>query len=264
MGTETEPAAEIPGGDAERQARAASFRLTGSDYERYRPDQPDDATAWMVGDARQVLDLGAGTGKLTDSLLRLGRQVWAVDPSEAMRAELSRKHPELPCLPGTGEAIPLPAHSVDAVVVGSAWHWMDAGRTGAELARVLRPGGTLGLSWNGPDRSVDWVRSLYEAHHAPGGGVTPGPHSHDAEHPGHGFGPLEERQFRWSRPMTREELLAEIATHSAWLLADPRTRSEWSRRLDEQLGRDPHTAGRELVELPQRVRAYRCALYARA
>lgn len=244
----------------ERRARAASFRQIGSDYEKYRPDQPDEVTAWMIGDARQVLDLGAGTGKLTDSLLRLGREVRAVDPASSMLSELTRKHPELPCLLGTAEAIPLPAHSVDAVVIGSAWHWMDAQRTGAELARVLRPGGVLGLSWNGPDRSVDWVVALYAVPHTDGERISPLVRSHDPEHPGHGFGPLEEKEFRWSRPMTREQLFAEQTTHSGWLLADPDTRARWSKHLGEQLDRDPHTAGHQRIDVPQRVRAYRCTL----
>lgn len=264
MCADTNAAHDRLGQEGDRRARAASFRQIGRDYEKYRPDQPDEATAWMIGEAHEVLDLGAGTGKLTDSLLRLGREVRAVDPAASMLAELTRKHPELPCMLGTAEAIPAPAHSVDAVVIGSAWHWMDAQRTGAELARVLRPGGVLGLSWNGPDRSIDWVAALYTVPRTGDDRTSSRDHSHDPEHPGHGFGPLETREFRWSRPMTREQLLSEQATHSTWLLADPATRARWSRRLGEQLDRDPHTAGHQRIEIPQRVRAYRCALGARA
>ncbi|SER89045.1 Methyltransferase domain-containing protein [Propionibacterium cyclohexanicum] len=249
---------DTPQQAAERARRAASFEQIGADYERYRPDQPDEATAWMVGEAHHVLDLAAGTGKLTDSLLRLGRQVSAVDPSATMLAELSRKHPGVPCLVGTGESIPLPDDSVDAVVVGSAWQWMDPASTGAELARVLRPGGRLGLSWNGPDRSVDWIAALYAGHRDDSESSRPLIRTQEPEHPGHGFGPMEEMSFRWSRTMTPAQLLAELATHSTWILATAAMRERWSENALRFLGNDPHTAGRQQFSVPQRVRAYRC------
>lgn len=242
------------------QERAASFQKIGSDYEKYRPDQPDEVTAWMIGQAHGVLDLGAGTGKITDSLIRLGRTVTAVDPSASMMAELAAKHPQVPCLAGTGEDIPLLDHSIDAVVVGSAWHWMDAERTGAELARVLRPGGMLGLCWNGPDRSLGWVRALYSNPDGRPGGLQIISRTHRPGHPSHGFGPLQQRKFTYSREMTREEFHAEQATHSSWILADEPTRARWTALVNQRLDHDPHTTGREVFEIPQQVIAYRAEL----
>lgn len=103
-----------------------------------------------------MLDLAAGTGKLTRLLVATGARVVAVEPLAAMRAHVA--DPEL--LEGTAEAIPLPDASVDAVTVGQAFHWFDRERALAEIARVLRPGGGLGLVWNERDKTVPWVAEL--------------------------------------------------------------------------------------------------------
>jgi SAM-dependent methyltransferase len=100
-----------------------------------------------------VLDLAAGTGKLTRLLVPTGAHVVAVEPVEAMRALLAG----VEVLDGTAEAIPLPDASVDAVTVGQAFHWFDAPAALAEIDRVLRPGGGLGLIWNERDESIPWV-----------------------------------------------------------------------------------------------------------
>lgn len=109
---------------------------------------------------RTVLDLGAGTGKLTRLLVPTGARVLACEPVEAMRATLEQIVPRASILAGTAEAIPLADESVDAVVVAQAFHWFDGARALPEVARVLTPGGRLGLVWNVRDESLDWVAQL--------------------------------------------------------------------------------------------------------
>jgi SAM-dependent methyltransferase len=133
----------------------------GSEAEAYaygRPSYPLEAVQWALpGAAQTVLDLGAGTGKLTQRLLELGLDVIAVEPLDQMRALIPRAAQSLA---GTAEAIPVDDGSVDAVLVGQAYHWFDADRALPEIARVLRPGGTLGMLWNMDDDRVPWVARL--------------------------------------------------------------------------------------------------------
>ncbi len=141
-----------------RKERAGSFGAAADVYERSRPTYPVEAVrAALPVDAARVLDLGAGTGKLTGVLLDLGLDVVAVEPDEQMRALLPAR---AEALEGTAEQLPLADGSVDAVLAGQAFHWFDAERALPEMARVLRPGGTLGLLWNVRDTSVDWVRAV--------------------------------------------------------------------------------------------------------
>ena len=138
--------------------RALSFGSAADLYAAARPSYPPAAVRAVVpDDARRVLDLGAGTGKLTAVLLDLGLEVVAVEPDDAMRAHVD---PRAESLPGTAEDVPLPDRSVDAVVVGQAWHWFDEAAALASVRRVLRPGGTLGLLWNLLDDSGGWPREV--------------------------------------------------------------------------------------------------------
>ncbi|MEZ5101617.1 MAG: class I SAM-dependent methyltransferase [Thermoleophilia bacterium] len=148
----------------ERSRRGASFAEAAGGYERARPGYPADAARWLAGSARaDVLDLGAGTGKLTRALVALGHRVVAVDPLAEMLAELRAAVPDVPTLVGSGEAIPLADASLDVVAVAQAFHWFDHPRALPEIARVLRPGGALALVWNRRDESVPWVAELSAA-----------------------------------------------------------------------------------------------------
>ena len=159
----------------DRESRRLSFGSVAGDYDRYRPAPPPQALDWLIPpDASAVLDLAAGTGAVTRLLIGRAARVVAVEPDERMRAVLAARCPEAEVLEGRGEDIPLPDASVDAVVIASAWHWLDPERAVPEIARVLRPGGALGVIWVSRDSRVDWVaefnglmREAREADRAP-------------------------------------------------------------------------------------------------
>jgi ubiquinone/menaquinone biosynthesis C-methylase UbiE len=133
---------------------ALSFGSVAETYERARPPYAEEAVDWIVErlPARRVLDLAAGTGKLTRQLVARGADVVAVEPDPDMRAVFRRVLPDVEMREGFAEAIPLPDASVDAITVGQAFHWFDAERALAEMRRVLRPGGGFALLWNHWDK----------------------------------------------------------------------------------------------------------------
>ncbi len=135
-------------------------------YDRARPSYPADAVGWLarslgIRPGRRIVDLAAGTGKLTALIAGFGADLIAIEPIAAMAERLRAKLPAVPLVAGMAEALPLAAGSVDAVVVAQAFHWFDADAAMAELARVLRPGGRLGLIWNARDRTVGWVNEVW-------------------------------------------------------------------------------------------------------
>src|ERR1700761_5950501 len=151
----------MAGDSASFDAHATSFGGAAATYERGRPPYPPEALDWLLpGGAGRVLDLGAGTGKLTRQLVGRGLDVVAVEPLEGMREQLSQVLPGTPVLDGSAEHIPLPDGSVDAVLAAQAWHWVTPERAAPEVARVLVPGGTLGLVWNERDDAEPWVYRL--------------------------------------------------------------------------------------------------------
>src|SRR4051795_3575728 len=145
-----------------RARLASSFGAAAGAYAEQRPDYAQAAVRWALEPAPgpRVLDLGAGTGKLTATLVALGADVIAAEPDPAMLTELRRSLPAVRALPGSAEAIPLPDASVDAVLAGNAMHWFDMAAAGPEIARVLAPGGILAGLWNVLDDQVEWVDGL--------------------------------------------------------------------------------------------------------
>jgi len=142
--------------------QARSFDRVAGAYQKARPSYPAAAVEWVLEAAPglRVVDLAAGTGKLTEVLVAAGADVTAVEPLANMRAELERALPAVRALDGTAERIPLPQASADALFVGQAFHWFDAPAALEEIARVLVPGGVLGLVWNLRDENVPWVADL--------------------------------------------------------------------------------------------------------
>src|SRR6478735_7811542 len=156
---------------ASREEMSVSFGAAAGAYESGRPDYPREAVDWMLapvrepGRALRVADIGAGTGKLTRTIVEAGAEVVAVDPDPDMLAALRAHVHGVPTFVGTGERMPLPDASVDAVLLGQAWHWVDPVAASAEAGRVLRSGGVLGLVWNIRDESDPWVARLTAAMH---------------------------------------------------------------------------------------------------
>ena len=201
---------------AQHRRQASSFGAAAAAYERGRPPYPAEAVDWLLpGGASRVLDLGAGTGKLTRQLHDRGLDVIAVEPSEGMREQLTRAVPGAAVHAGSAEEIPLPDNSVDAVLVAQAWHWVDRSRAVPEVARVLVPGGRLGLVWNIRDEREDWVAELGRILH------DPGEHQRqDRGIIGPPFGPVEHRAVEWTHQLSRDELI-DLAASRSYVITMP-------------------------------------------
>lgn len=234
------------------EPRARSFGAAAAAYARHRPGYPDAAVLWALEPVSdrpdpQLLDLAAGTGKLTGSLLPHG-SVTAVDPDPAMLAELRRHFPAITAAEGSAEEIPLPDKSVDAVLVGQAWHWFDPDRALPEIARVLRPGGVLAALWNDDDTRVEWLLGMRQA----------GALEHMRQHTGEQAPTLQDHQaFGASEsvvlpnPMrtTADGIVAMLSTHSWALTAQPSDRDAALGRVRDYLATRPETSAGEF-ELP--------------
>ena len=196
-------------------AAAAGFARSADAYERGRPGYPDDAVDRLVAaiPGRQVLDLAAGTGKLTGALAARGLDVTAVEPLAEMRAAIA---PPARVLAGTAEAIPLADASVDGVTVAQAFHWFDGDRALAEIHRVLRPGGVLALIWN-RRRIADPLQRRLEALLAPHRGDVPterGAAWRAAIDRSTLFGPLHEERFANEQTIDAGALADRVASIS--------------------------------------------------
>jgi ubiquinone/menaquinone biosynthesis C-methylase UbiE len=219
--------------------QSRSFELVADVYERARPEYPSEAIAWLaqqldLREGRTVLDLGAGTGKLTRALVPTGARVIAIEPGEAMLGELRRVVPGVDAFVGAAEAIPLEDASVDAVTVGQAFHWFRHDEAVPELHRVLRPGGAVALIWNSRDQSRPLQREISELIRPliPAGRPPVG-HSARALEQSELFGPVEERSFPFPQRLDADGLADRIASISFVAAAPPDVRAELDRRLRE-------------------------------
>jgi SAM-dependent methyltransferase len=247
--------------DERRQAQATSFGAVAGAYERGRPPYPAAAIDWLVpAGAAQLLDLGAGTGKLTRQLAGRGLEVTAVEPSEGMREQLRRAVPGIPVLDGTAERIPLPGGSVDAVLVAQAWHWVDPPRAVPEVARVLRPGGRLGLLWNVRDERADWVAGLgailrqSDGAHAVSSTVSAAPPV------GPPFGPLERRDVGWVHHLSPGALVDMVSSRSYVSTMPAAGRERLLNDLRHLMRTHPSLAGAGEIALPYVTRCWRTRL----
>jgi SAM-dependent methyltransferase len=224
--------------------RSLSFGTQAAAYERGRPSYPPEAIDWLLpSGARDVLDLGAGTGKLTVRLVERGLNVFAVDPIPEMLEVLSGTLPDTPALLGTAEEIPLPDDSVDSVLVAQAWHWFDPERAIKEVARVLRPGGRLGLVWNTRDERLGWVKDL---------GRIIGhdePYDREPELPAE-FADVERRQVEWTSYLTPQALIDLVASRSYCITSPADVRTRTLGQVRELLATHPALANTSGLALP--------------
>lgn len=223
--------------------RSLSFGAQAAAYERGRPSYPPEAIDWLLPpSASTVLDLGAGTGKLTTRLVERGLDVIAVDPIAEMLEVLSASLPDTPALLGTAEDIPLDDDSVDAVLVAQAWHWFDPRRAISEVARVLRPGGRLGLVWNTRDERLGWVKDLgdiIDREYDPRGTTLPAP-----------FADVQHHQVEWTNYLTPQALIDLVASRSYCITSPAEVRTRTLEKVRELLATHPALTSAPGVALP--------------
>jgi SAM-dependent methyltransferase len=225
--------------------RSLSFGAEAAAYERGRPSYPPEAIDWLLPTgARNVLDLGAGTGKLTARLVERGLDVVAVDPIAEMLDVLSKSLPDTPALLGTAEEIPLPDNSVDAVLVAQAWHWVDPERAIPEVARVLRPGGQLGLVWNTRDERMGWVKELGQII-----GPEHDPFSEQVSLPAP-FTDVQRHQVEWTSYLTPQALIDLVASRSYCITSPEKVRTRVLGEVRELLATHPALAQSAGLALP--------------
>ncbi|HJQ02867.1 MAG TPA: class I SAM-dependent methyltransferase [Jatrophihabitans sp.] len=241
--------ADLPG-----SVFARSFGAEAARYAAVRPTYPPAAIDFALGDISGViLDLGAGTGKLTAGLLERAGELIAVEPDAQMRAELRRAVPQARVLDGSAERIPLPDRSVDAILVGQAFHWFARPTADQEMARVLRPGGVVGLLWNFPDRTVDWVAQFYQATQDP----TPITGDHPANLDLELFTPAAESWVGWQYELAGAAQLRELAHTWSWVITrSAAEKAAIDRRLRLLIDRHAELQG-PVVRFPQRTKTVR-------
>lgn len=233
----------------QKQQLAKSFENIGEEYDRFRPGFPDAAAAEILPSrVSTVLDLGAGTGKFTELLFTRADRVIAVEPSEAMLDVLRAKLPETEAIVAGAESIPLPDSSVDAITVAQAFHWFDRDPAGAEISRVLVPGGTLGLLWNHSDPGCAWDRACHRVAHPAVAENDATTESAAEDLPGFTFD--RRAEIAWSESITRAHYIARWLTVSSFLVADEETRASMVAQLEAILDADPATSGQEQFDLP--------------
>ena len=215
---------------ADPSTHALSFAGVADAYERARPSYPDEAATWLAGtDPGRVVELGAGTGKLTAGLLAAGHRVVATDPLEPMLRHLSRAVPAAVPLRARAEQIPVRSRWADVVVSAQAYHWFDLDRALPEIARVLRPGGRIALVWNLRDERIPWVKRL---------GRLIGTQEQNTDPTqdllsSHLFGFVESATFRFWQPLDRDRLRDLVLSRSNVAVMGQRDRDAVLAQVDE-------------------------------
>lgn len=231
--------------DPKVRGPSTAFAQVAGAYERGRPGYPDEAVQWLVGfDPCDVVDVGAGTGKLTRALVGLGHRVTAVEPLAEMRAELEAVLPEVRAVAGRAEDMPLADSSADVVTSAQAFHWFDHDDALPEIVRVLRPGGRITLVWNSRDDRDPWMARLSEIignESIEESDVVPVLDASGL------FGPVSTAQFSFSQVLDRDGLLDLVLSRSYLAKLPPPEREP----VLDRVGRlYDETAGSDGVRLP--------------
>jgi len=235
-----------------RREHALSFGSVAGAYDRARPSYPAEAATWLVGSpASRVVELGAGTGKLTELLVAAGHDVVATDPSPDMLSLLRQRLPGVHATVATAEQIPVPSRSADVVVCAQSFHWFDHEVALPEIARVLRPGGVLALVWNTRDEAIPWVRKL-------GALLGNAENTADLEQPAANsehFGFVESQDFRFWQMLRKAELFDLVRSRSYVSVLPEAEREE----LLEKVGAlyDDYGRGPDGMQLPYVTKCYR-------
>jgi len=229
------------------EQHARSFGAAADAYERGRPGYPPSVAEWLAPDpVALAVDVGAGTGKFTRTLLPRAAEVLAVEPDAAMRARLTDVLPSIRAVDGTGEAMPVEDGTADLVTFAQSWHWVDPKVGALEAARILRPGGVLGLVWNIRDESIAWAADL--------GALIMRPESrimqYDQPFVGEPFADSSHRTFAWVNEQSRADFLDMIASRSYVIVMPTDERRALLRQVEDLLDRAPETAGRATVPVP--------------
>lgn len=243
---------------AENSGRAQSFGAIAQDYDRFRPAPPADAVAWIIPSACELaVDIGAGTGALTRRMLEQVAHVVSIEPDDRMRAVLQERAPATDARAGTAEAIPLPDASADLVAGSSMWHWVDEERAFAEIARVLRTGGTFAVMWNGADRSTGNMSELL-GRRPRESEAERGHRPHVVNVPaGAPFTEPETRVFTWELPMTADEIVGLATTYSPIIVMPDEERAAFVEKLQAVVRAAPDFAESNTMNVPMRCFCWR-------
>jgi SAM-dependent methyltransferase len=248
------------------EAAAKGFGAVADEYERARPDYPSAAMDRLaselgLGPTTRLLDLGAGTGKLTRLLLPSGPRAVGLEPLASMREHFVRVLPEVPMVGGLAEALPFAAASFDAVVCAQAFHWFDGERAVKEIHRVLGPGGRLALLWNVKDESVPWVKELWGILHPYQSRVpqeTTG-EWRKAFSRADLFGELQEARFPHSQSLDAPGLVERYASASYVAVLPDDERAEVLGRIRTLAETHPDLKGKARFDLPYVTELHWCA-----
>ena len=246
------------------EQRRMSFGSAARDYAQFRPGYPPAAVDWVlaagVGHINRVVDVGAGTGALTAELVGRSLDVDAIEPDAAMLTELGERVSQARRHVASAEDIPLPAACADALVVAQAWHWMNAHTAAREFARVVRPGGALGVVWNVRLLECDWMRELGaliggEDSMQAAVRVRIESHDDDAIVLGEHWSLPERGEFRHHVEMTADSLVRLVDTYSYVRLRDDR--DEVLAQVHRIATEHPDLAGHATFAMPYVTVAYR-------
>lgn len=249
--------------DHVHHSAAAGYKTGADTYVRGRPDYPPQVADWLTGTLglnadTAVIELGAGTGKFTGRLVATGAQVTAVEPVVQMLEKLSEAYPEVLAVKGTATDLPLPDASVEVVVCAQAFHWFANREALDEIARVLKPGGRLGLIWNLRDTRVSWVPKLDAIVNALEGD-TPRYYTGDWRRafPHPAFGPLQGQHFSHGHTGSPEDVIFNRVRSTSFIAALPEAeRAQVDERIRSMIEGEPELRGREVVTVPYETAAF--------